>query len=128
MYADPIEPQMKLKIRVYPRRSASGFVLERTDRTSCELHTTMELHACVSKWEGSRLTLWDSTQGVFDIREALAACLRLPLSGVRVISQYMGRGFGSKAELDPHQSDRIQRSANVNLDRVKDLLPWFRGE
>ncbi len=83
---------------------AKGFaeadvVLEETYRTSCELHTPMETHASVAQWDGSRLTVWDSTQGVFDVQKTLAQYFGLPSSSVRVIGHYMGGGFGSKLEL-----------------------------
>ncbi len=82
---------------------AKGFaeaavVVERTFRTPCEIHTPMEPHGSVAKWDGDRLTVWDTNQGVFDIRSGLAQWLQLPLTSVRVISKYMGGGFGSKIE------------------------------
>jgi xanthine dehydrogenase YagR molybdenum-binding subunit len=87
--------------------AAKGFadadaVLEETYRTSFELHATMETHGCVAHWEGNRLTVWETSQGVFDQRNDLARVLGLPLSAVRVIGHYMGSGFGSKAELSKH--------------------------
>jgi len=86
---------------------AKGFaeadvVLEETYRTSFEVHATMETHGCVAHWEGNRLTVWETSQGVFDQRNDLARALGLPLSAVRVIGHYMGSGFGSKAELSKH--------------------------
>jgi CO/xanthine dehydrogenase Mo-binding subunit len=80
---------------------AKGFaeadvVLEETYSTSCVIHVPMEAHGSVARWEGDRLTVWDSTQGVFDVQQGLAGALKLPLSSVRVICQYMGGGFGSK--------------------------------
>jgi xanthine dehydrogenase YagR molybdenum-binding subunit len=83
---------------------AKGFaeadvVLEETYRTSCELHTPAEPHGSVARWDGNRLTVWDSNQGPFAIQSALAAALNMPLSWVRVISPYMGGGFGSKLSL-----------------------------
>lgn len=95
-------------VDVYERGDpAKGFaeadvVLEETYRTSCLLHTTMETHGSVAKWDGDRLTVWDSTQGVFDTQRDLARALGMPLSSVRVIGHYMGGGFGSKAELSKH--------------------------
>jgi xanthine dehydrogenase YagR molybdenum-binding subunit len=74
-------------------------VLEETYRTPCEIHSPLELHGSVARWDGDRLTVWDSTQGVFGVQEQLARCLELPLSHVRVIGPYMGGGFGSKLEL-----------------------------
>ncbi|MCC6590621.1 MAG: xanthine dehydrogenase family protein molybdopterin-binding subunit [Bryobacterales bacterium] len=74
-------------------------VLEETYRTSCELHTCLELHGSVVRWDGDRLTVWDTNQGPFPIQAALASTLNMPLSKVRVISTYMGGGFGSKLVL-----------------------------
>jgi CO/xanthine dehydrogenase Mo-binding subunit len=76
----------------------ADLVLEETYRTACEIHTPMELHGCVAHWEGDRLTLWESTQGVFAIQSEVAAILGLPLAKVRVIGHYMGGGFGSKLQ------------------------------
>ena len=77
----------------------SDVVVEETYRTSTEIHTPLETHASVAQWDGNKLTVWDSTQGVFDIQKSLAQALNLPLSSVRVIGHYMGGGFGSKLEL-----------------------------
>lgn len=78
---------------------SADYVLEETYRTACQIHTPTEAHCSVASWDGNRLTVWDSTQGVFTIREQLAQVFRLPLSSVRVISHYMGGGFGSKLEV-----------------------------
>jgi CO/xanthine dehydrogenase Mo-binding subunit len=76
--------------------AAADIVRERTYRTPCEIHTPMEVHGSVAKWDGDRLTIWDSTQGVFAVRSDVAEALGLPLSKVRVVGPYMGGGFGSK--------------------------------
>ena len=86
---------------------AKGFaeadaVVEETYRTSVEIHSPMEVHASVAQWEGPRLTVWDTTQGVHDLQASIARVLKLPLSSVRVISHYMGGGFGSKLQLSKH--------------------------
>ncbi len=71
-------------------------VLEETYTTSCQLHVPMETFVSVAQWEGNRLRVWDSTQGVFARQQELASCFRLPLSSVQVSCAYMGGGFGSK--------------------------------
>jgi CO/xanthine dehydrogenase Mo-binding subunit len=86
---------------------AAGFreadaVVEETYETSCEIHATLETLSSVARWDGDRLTVWESSQGVFDHQEYLATALGLPLSSVRVVCKYMGGGFGSKAELSKH--------------------------
>ena len=73
-------------------------VLEEEYRNECEIHTPMEPHGCVARWDGDRLTLWESTQGVYNIQMEVAAALGMPFSMVRVIGHYMGGGFGSKLE------------------------------
>jgi len=73
-------------------------VLQETYRSACELHTPMEPHGCVANWERDRLTLWESTQGVFAVQSGVAEILGLPLAKVRVIGGYMGGGFGSKLQ------------------------------
>ncbi|HXI14861.1 MAG TPA: xanthine dehydrogenase family protein molybdopterin-binding subunit, partial [Chloroflexota bacterium] len=64
--------------------------------TQTALHNCLEPHGCVASWEGDRLTLWESTQSIFDVRKEVAEKLELSESKVRVIKQYMGGGFGSK--------------------------------
>ena len=82
---------------------AKGFaeadvVLEETYRTSCEIHAPLETHGSVARWESDHLTVWDTNQGPFGIQSGIAKALNMPLSKVRVISSYMGGGFGSKQE------------------------------
>ena len=84
---------------------AKGFaeadvVLEQSYRTECEIHTPLERHGCVAEWDRDRLTVWQSTQGVYRIQTQLSTILGLPLSKVRVIGRYMGGGFGSKLAAD----------------------------
>ena len=80
----------------------ADFVLEETYTTSHLIHATIETHGCVARWDGNHLTVWESSQGVFDQQKDLAKALGLPLSSVRVIGHYMGGGFGGKAELSKH--------------------------
>lgn len=78
--------------------AAADVVLEQIYHTAAELHTPMELHGCVARWEGGRLTLWESTQGVFAVQQRAAEVLGLPLAAVRVIGTFMGGGFGAKLQ------------------------------
>ena len=78
--------------------SEADVVLEEEFRTACEIHTPLELHGCVARWDGDRLTLWESTQGVYAVQSRVARVLGLPLAKVRVIGHYMGGGFGSKLQ------------------------------
>ncbi len=86
---------------------AKGFaqadkIVEATYTTAAELHTPMEPHGCVARWDGPRLSIWESTQGVYPVQQRVAAVLDMPLANVRVIGSYMGGGFGSKLQADKY--------------------------
>ena len=70
--------------------------ITREFRTPTALHTALEPHGAVAEWSGAQLTIWESTQGIFNTRRDIAKAFGLPLSSVRVIKNYMGGGFGAK--------------------------------
>jgi len=81
---------------------AAGFqnaahTLEASYSTQVITHTCLESHGTVCEWNGDNLTAWISTQGINGARENFASALGIPQANVRVICQYMGGGFGSKA-------------------------------
>jgi len=71
-------------------------VVRREYRTPVALHTCMEPHGAVAEWSGDHVTVWESTQGIFNTRADLAKAFGLKLTHVRVIKDYMGGGFGAK--------------------------------
>jgi len=80
----------------------ADLTLERTYRTAFEIHHPLETHVSIAKWDDDRLTVWDSTQAVFNTRDGLARMLKIPASKIRVIKDYMGGGFGSKLGANEH--------------------------
>ncbi|MFV2073707.1 MAG: xanthine dehydrogenase family protein molybdopterin-binding subunit, partial [Thermoanaerobaculales bacterium] len=92
------EPSVRERGDVAAGFAEADVIVEQTYKTPCQIHAPMEPHGSVAKWDGNRLTVWDSTQGVFSIQETLANALGLPMSNVRVIGHYMGGGFGAKLE------------------------------
>src|SRR5437667_9306956 len=70
--------------------------LDQTYVTPAETHNPIELHATTAIWEGSKLTLYDSSQGVVNFRSVLAQMFDLPKENVRVITTFVGSGFVSK--------------------------------
>jgi xanthine dehydrogenase YagR molybdenum-binding subunit len=64
--------------------------------TQVQTHSALETHGVVADWKPDLLTVWASTQGTASVREELAAFFKIPLSQVRVITEYMGGGFGAK--------------------------------
>jgi xanthine dehydrogenase YagR molybdenum-binding subunit len=71
-------------------------VVEATYVTQVQTHSALETHGLVARWDGEELTVWASTQGIFIMRDELAETLKIPVSKVRVITEYMGGGFGAK--------------------------------
>ena len=108
--------------------AAADVVVEQTYSTACEIHAPTETHASVAKWDGSRLIVWDSTQGVYPIQSGLMSVLKMPASSVRVIGQYMGGGFGAKLGLSKHTviavllSKMSARPVKLHLTREESFL------
>ena len=95
--------------RLQSRRgdAAAGFknaavTLDETYVTPAETHNPLELHSTVALWDGATLTLHDSTQGVVNLRGVLAQMFGLPKENVRVVSKFLGSGFGGKLYPWPH--------------------------
>ena len=76
--------------------ASADVVITRDYRTPCALHTALEPHGTVAEWIGDDLTVWESTQGIFQVRTDIARAFKLPLNRVRVMKDYMGGGFGAK--------------------------------
>jgi xanthine dehydrogenase YagR molybdenum-binding subunit len=76
---------------------AAAHTIEETYGTHVITHTCLESHGTVCEWDGDKLTAWISTQGINGARENFATALKIPQANVRVICQFMGGGFGSKA-------------------------------
>lgn len=71
--------------------------VDATYTTPTENHNPMEPHGTVAVWQGGeRVTVYDSTQGIFNVRKRIARLFDLPDESVRVICLYVGGGFGCK--------------------------------
>jgi xanthine dehydrogenase YagR molybdenum-binding subunit len=76
--------------------AAAPVQLDATYRTPDHSHSMMEPHATIASWNGDDLTLWTSSQmiawGVGDVAKTLG----LPKKNVRLVSPFIGGGFGGK--------------------------------
>jgi xanthine dehydrogenase YagR molybdenum-binding subunit len=71
--------------------------VDQTYTMAPEVHNPMEMHATIAVWQGDdKLTLYDATQGGFVVQGKIAALFGLRKENVRVISQFLGGGFGCK--------------------------------
>jgi xanthine dehydrogenase YagR molybdenum-binding subunit len=70
--------------------------------TPIETHNPIELHASVAVWQGDRLTMYETSQGVVNHRVVMAQTLGIPVENVRVVTRFLGSGFGGKLFPWPH--------------------------
>ncbi|MDN2672206.1 xanthine dehydrogenase family protein molybdopterin-binding subunit [Janthinobacterium sp. SUN026] len=70
--------------------------LDATYTTPDQSHAMMEPHASIAAWEGDKLTVWTANQMVDWGRGDLARTLGVPKDKVRIVSPYIGGGFGGK--------------------------------
>jgi xanthine dehydrogenase YagR molybdenum-binding subunit len=69
-----------------------------------ELHTAMEPHATIAEWDGDKLTLYDKTQWVDNVRSEISNVFGIPEQSIHVISPFVGGAFGSALRTWPHVS------------------------
>ncbi|MDB4873909.1 MAG: aldehyde oxidase and xanthine dehydrogenase molybdopterin binding protein [Gemmatimonadetes bacterium] len=70
--------------------------VDQTYVTPDEVHNPIELHATVAAWDGDSVTLYETSQAVMNHREVLRQMLGVPKENVRVVSHFLGSGFGGK--------------------------------
>lgn len=76
--------------------ASAAVKLDATYTTPDQAHAMMEPHASMAAWEGDRLTLWTSSQMIAWGREDVAKTLGIAKEKVRLISPFIGGGFGGK--------------------------------
>ncbi|WP_395337136.1 aldehyde oxidoreductase molybdenum-binding subunit PaoC [Novosphingobium sp. BL-8H] len=64
--------------------------------TPDESHAMMEPHATIAAWQGEQLTLWTSNQMIAWAKRSMAKILQMDEANVRIVSPYIGGGFGGK--------------------------------
>ncbi|WP_030266731.1 xanthine dehydrogenase family protein molybdopterin-binding subunit [Streptomyces violens] len=102
--------------------AASAVVLDAEYTTPEEHHTMLEPHAAMARWEDGRLEVVDSNQGTMWVADELAKLFSLDPASVRVRSEHVGGGFGSKG-IRAHQvcavmaATALQRPVRVVLTR-----------
>src|ERR1700730_346443 len=120
--------QVKSRGDVQAGLRQADIVIEDLFTTQTALHNCMEPHGCVATWEAGRLTLYESTQGVFSVRCEVAEKLAMPQEQVRVVTQHMGGGFGSKQIAWKHSviaallARKAGRPVQILLDREAENL------
>ena len=104
-------------------KAQADVLVEQVYTTPIEHHNPLETSATIAMWEGDNLTLYETTQGISSTQRVIASILNIPQENVRVISKYLGGGFGCKALLRSHTilaayaSRQVKRPVKVVLTR-----------
>lgn len=132
--ASPPKRQGDLAKVAAAHATPGAVVVEATYRTQVQTHSCLESHGSVAKWEGDELTVYASTQGTFATQGSLARALGVPASKVRVITEHMGGGFGSKFGADlwdvfcAQAAKATGRPCRLMLDRAEEHLAGNRPD
>jgi xanthine dehydrogenase YagR molybdenum-binding subunit len=94
--------------------------IDQTYTTPPETHCAIELHATVAVWDGAECTLYESTQAVVNHRNVMQQQLGVPKEKVRVVSRFLGSGFGGK--LFPWAHCALAAAAARDLGRPVKLV------
>jgi len=103
--------------------SSAPVKVDQTYVTPVETHNPMEMHATTAVWDGSKFTLYESSQGVVNHMKVMSSVLGVPQENIQVISRFMGSGFGGKLFPWPHSalaataSRRLNRPVKLSVTR-----------
>jgi xanthine dehydrogenase YagR molybdenum-binding subunit len=103
--------------------ASAEVTVEGTFTTSEQAHNPIGLFATVAYWEDGTLTVHESTQNPFHVREVLASSFRLHEHDVRVLVPFVGGAFGAGLRVSPHTilaalaARMVQRPVKLVLTR-----------
>jgi xanthine dehydrogenase YagR molybdenum-binding subunit len=100
--------------------AASPMTLDQTYSTPTETHNPIELHASVAVYDGQNFTLFETSQAIVNHQAAMTEILGVQPENVRIITQYLGSGFGGK--LWPWTHSMLAAMAARNLQRPIKLV------
>jgi isoquinoline 1-oxidoreductase len=102
----------------------SATLIEETYLNSYVAHAPMEPHAALASVEGGGATVWASTQSPFGVQRQVAQATGLPTEKVRVITPFVGGGFGGKAtSVQAVEAARLSKKAGKPV-----MVAWTREE
>ena len=88
-----------------------------------EYHNAMEPHATIAEWDGGKLTLYDKSQWVDNVRSEIAHIFGMAEDDIHVISPFVGGAFGSALRTWPHvtiaalAARQVKRPVKLELTR-----------
>ncbi|MFB3814173.1 MAG: molybdopterin cofactor-binding domain-containing protein [Terriglobales bacterium] len=101
-------------------------IVETTYLNSYVAHAPIETHSATASFERGKMTVWASTQTPFPVKQQIAEALNLSPDNVRVITPYVGGGFGGKsASRQAIEAARLSRALGVPVQVVFDRYEEF---
>ena len=93
----PADPKNPAKVRGNPIDALKNapVKIEAEYTIPIEHHNPMEMHGAIASWEGDKLTIFDKSQYVYNVRNHLASIFGVPAENVSVVSTFVGGAFGS---------------------------------
>ena len=106
-------------------RTPPAVVVERTYLDGYKAHAAMETHTALAQVEGNTATVWVGTQTPFPARDQIAAALGFGTDNVRVITPFVGGGFGGKGSVNTQaiEAARLSRATGKPVQ-----VCWSREE
>jgi xanthine dehydrogenase YagR molybdenum-binding subunit len=98
---NPVMPGESRKGDAVSALAAADVTVDRHFTTPMHHHNALEPHATTAVWDGDSLTVHDSAQSIDWTRRHLARTFGLAPADVRVVSTFVGGGFGGKANVWP---------------------------
>jgi len=87
-------------------------------------HAPIETHTALARFDGDKMTVWAGTQSPFGLQDTLVRELGFPLEKVRVITPFVGGGFGGKSP--SQQGVEAAKLAKITGEPV--MVVWSRDE
>jgi len=104
-------------------RLAAG-VIEHTYLDAYVAHAPIEPHTALASWEDGRMTVWASTQSPFGLKGQLVSALALAEDKVRVLTPFVGGGFGGKGSSSQGiQAARLSKNVGLPVQ-----VAWTRED
>jgi xanthine dehydrogenase YagR molybdenum-binding subunit len=106
-----------------PAFDSAPIKIDETYEISTETHNPMEMHATIAAWDGDKVTLYETSQGVVNHQQVMSEMLGIPLDRILVVSPFQGSGFGGKLFPWPHSllaaigARKVNRPVKVQVPR-----------
>lgn len=105
-------------------RQQSEKVLETEFHFPYLAHTPIETHTAMAQYEGDKVTVWAATQTPFGLQDGISREMGMPLENVRVITPFVGGGFGGKSAY----LQGVEAAKLAKLSGKPVMVQWTRDE